>query len=250
MKVHPAARAFPLLEGEEFESFVQDIKAHGQQAPIVFHGEVLLDGRNRWRACNKLGIEPRSVQWEGNGSSATAYVISANLRRRHLTPSQLATVAAELLPEFKKEAKERQREHGKTAPGKKANTPANSGGSEARDAAAAAVGVSHTYVDQASALEEKAPELFVRVKAGEITLSKAVREVRKAEAPTVEEEVDRQPGMKWARLIADLGTLALSVNKHGISRIAAKWTAERKRAVRGQIKRLIEQLSKITEELA
>ncbi|MCZ8517808.1 hypothetical protein O9H85_37110 [Paenibacillus filicis] len=45
-------------------------------------------------------------------------VISLNLKRRHLTQSQKAAVVVDMLPLLEKEARERQREHGRTAPGK------------------------------------------------------------------------------------------------------------------------------------
>ncbi|MGE5446425.1 MAG: hypothetical protein ACM3SR_17820 [Ignavibacteriales bacterium] len=46
-----------------------------------------------------------------------SFVRSMNLKRRTLTPSQLAVVATELLPFYEEEARKRQA-HGLTAPGK------------------------------------------------------------------------------------------------------------------------------------
>jgi hypothetical protein len=51
-KFHEFADLFPLLEGEQFEELVQDIKARGLQSRIVLY-EDALDGRNRHRACFK-----------------------------------------------------------------------------------------------------------------------------------------------------------------------------------------------------
>lgn len=61
--------------------------------------------------------------------------------------------AANLKEFYAAEAKERQKEHGKTAPGKPKNTSGNISGSDsgdARDKAAATVGVSGKLVDAAA----------------------------------------------------------------------------------------------------
>lgn len=92
VKIHPAADLFPLLTGADFDALVQDIDANGLREPVVFtpSGE-LLDGRNRWKACKKLGDEPpRRIEH----AEPWAYVISTNLHRRHLTESQRGMVGA------------------------------------------------------------------------------------------------------------------------------------------------------------
>lgn len=94
VKIHPAADLFPLLTGDDFDALVQDIDANGLREPVVFTpaGE-LLDGRNRWKACKKLGDEPpRRVEH----SEPYAYVISTNLHRRHLSESQRAMIGAKI----------------------------------------------------------------------------------------------------------------------------------------------------------
>jgi N6-adenosine-specific RNA methylase IME4 len=95
MKIHPAAELFPLVEGEDFARLVADIRENGQQVPIVVtvQGE-LLDGRNRLRACEEIGIEPRADTYIG--ADPVGYVVSLNVHRRHLNESQRAMVAAKL----------------------------------------------------------------------------------------------------------------------------------------------------------
>lgn len=92
--LHPYAKIFPLIEGAAFDELVADIKEHGIREPLVLHAGALLDGRNRLRACELLGIAPPTKEW--NGDDPLAYVVSANLRRRHLRDSQRALVAARL----------------------------------------------------------------------------------------------------------------------------------------------------------
>jgi ParB-like nuclease domain len=105
---HPAANLFPLLEVEspEFGELVRDLQEHGLLQPIVLHDGLILDGRNRYRACQHAGIEPRFVEW--SGESPTAYVLSLNLHRRHLTDGQKAMIAVDALSLFEAEARARQ----------------------------------------------------------------------------------------------------------------------------------------------
>lgn len=91
---HPLANIFPLVEGPEFADLVADIREHGLHEPIVMFEDRVLDGRNRLRACEAAGIEPAFTVYTGD--DPVAFVVSLNLRRRHLDESQRAMVAAKL----------------------------------------------------------------------------------------------------------------------------------------------------------
>ena len=106
--LHPACKLFPLLGETELQELADDIKENGLQNAIVLHDGKVLDGQNRLAACKLAGIEPTFVEWKGTGSPLH-WVVSQNLMRRHLSASQRAAVALELLPMLEKEAKDRQR---------------------------------------------------------------------------------------------------------------------------------------------
>lgn len=95
---HPAANVFPLMAGPDYSGLVLDIKAKGLIDDIVRvrHGRtwLILDGRNRERACHDAGVEPRYRDYDGD--DPLGFVVSVNLHRRHLNASQLAIVAGRI----------------------------------------------------------------------------------------------------------------------------------------------------------
>jgi hypothetical protein len=131
LPVHPAAELFPRMSPDEMKALGEDIKANGLQSPIAFlKGKdgtpQVLDGCNRLDAMELVGFQfcpgedgkapaglsftrPDNRQavyylWhakysyfpEVNGDPY-AFVISANIHRRHLTTEQRKEIAAALL---------------------------------------------------------------------------------------------------------------------------------------------------------
>lgn len=91
---HELANLFPLMDESQYSDLVADIKENGLIESIILHEEKILDGRNRYNACNDAGVEPNFVEYEGE--DALSYVISLNLNRRHLNESQRAMIGAKL----------------------------------------------------------------------------------------------------------------------------------------------------------
>lgn len=99
-EVHPAADVFPLMSDEELDALAQDIKQNGLRQPLTYeHLEDgtyrLLDGRNRAEALERLGREVPSpgktaTDWQTlpHTLEPVAYIMSANVHRRHLTREQ------------------------------------------------------------------------------------------------------------------------------------------------------------------
>src|SRR5689334_20533953 len=104
--VHPAANLFPMMTEPEFDELQDDIREHGQILPIILYDGKILDGRNRAMACHKLGKAPKVETLVCD--DPISWAISANAKRRNLTKSQLAAVAAESLALYEAEAKRRQ----------------------------------------------------------------------------------------------------------------------------------------------
>ena len=88
MKFHELSSIFPLLEGPEFNSLVESIKKYGLAQEIVTYEGKILDGRNRFRACEKAGVEPRFFAYEGD--DPISFLISVNCIRQHDSESQRA----------------------------------------------------------------------------------------------------------------------------------------------------------------
>ncbi len=94
--IHPVAAIFPLMVGHEFHTLDVDIRENDLREPITLHPDgSILDGRNRHRACIMAKVEPKFVEWDGQGTPE-AFVISKNLLRRHMSESQRAMAAAKL----------------------------------------------------------------------------------------------------------------------------------------------------------
>jgi hypothetical protein len=105
MQVHPIAARYPMLSDDEIAELAEDIKQHGLIHEIVVDGDILIDGRNRFKACEVAGIEPtfRPFPWngmaEGKEEAIVAYIVGENIRRRHLNAGQRAILMALAYPE-------------------------------------------------------------------------------------------------------------------------------------------------------
>lgn len=94
MRFHPYAEIFPLIEGAAFDELVADIKAHGLREKIWLYEGKILDGRNRYLACQKANVKLETRPY--NGSNPLAFVVSLNVQRRHLTETQRGYAAAKI----------------------------------------------------------------------------------------------------------------------------------------------------------
>jgi len=92
---HELCLIFPRCSDEELQLLVADIRENGLLTPITRLDGKILDGRNRYLACQMLNIEPKYEDF--TGKDPLAFVVSRNLCRRHLSESQRAMVAAAVI---------------------------------------------------------------------------------------------------------------------------------------------------------
>ena len=175
LEFHPAANIFPLMSHDAFAALKNDIQQHGLALPIeLFEGKIL-DGRNRYRACQHLGIEAATCEiklGKGGNFCPVEFVLSLNFHRRHLNASQRAMVAARAKNYYADQAKKRM------VAGKKPDPSANlhQGNGKASEQAGAAVNVSARSVAHASNVLKKGSEELVKaVDSGQVSVSKAAK---------------------------------------------------------------------------
>lgn len=154
LEFHRFANLFPLIEGRALAELECDIAAHGLREPVVMFERKILDGRNRYLACLKVGADLIFRDYQGD--DPLAYVLSINLHRRHMDDSQRAMVAAKIVTMRR---------------GSNQHSP-NGGTSQAQ--AAALLNVGKRSVERAAVVRDRAvPELREAVERGHIPVSTA-----------------------------------------------------------------------------
>lgn len=202
---HHYANLFPLIEGQDFYDLAEDIRINGLHDQIdlveIDGSYQVLDGRNRYRAliwimttAEALGAgwyamagaslsaerlsnydSPMLFTVKDPADDLLAYVLSKNLRRRHLDESQRAMVAARLP---------------RVTAGRPKNTPSIEGLSTERRAELLNVG--RASVERAEIVQDQAaPELVEAVDRGAIAVSAAA-------------ELAGQPAARQAEILQQL----------------------------------------------
>jgi ParB-like chromosome segregation protein Spo0J len=200
MNYHPLAELFPLLAEEDLDALAKDIKEHGQHEPIVTNGGEILDGRNRYLACQRVGVEPKCVEYRG--SDPLEFVLGKNLYRRHLSAEQRAMVAAKLS------------EAGAVGRPKKIFNSLKISGEQASKA----LNVNRDYVSKAAKVLKAEPRLAEEVLQGVTSLKAAYAEV-------IREEMGESPAQRLAAKVRDIDDKAARVFTAMVENIIAKGRA-------------------------
>lgn len=226
LEAHPVAGMFPLMSADELGGLVEDIRSHGLREPIWLHPDGrIVDGRNRYRACLEGAVQPRFQTWDGSGSLVD-FVLSLNLHRRHLNQSQKAVIALRVEEQCAAEAKGRQGarsdlpEMTQGASNIEAILPqCNGRGPQAREVAAAAVGVSARYMQDAKKVAEEAPEMIPEIESGEMTVSQARQRLPNPRKVLARERAERavrlaKEGRTAQQIAEELGVSDSSVGNY------------------------------------
>lgn len=192
---------FPEAKAEDYQRLRQDIEANGydEKQPIMLYQGDILDGCNRQKACDDLGVAARYQHFVGDDLEAIAYMMRTN-KRRNINSGQWATIAIEsdeLVARVRKRvesdglAKRTGRPRKETS-GQKAvraiESLEKSGKiisptfpkeeSKTAHKTAKLFNTNRTYVNQAAKLKVEAPEVFEQVKAGTMRMTDAAKAVK------------------------------------------------------------------------
>ena len=201
--VHPVASLFPMIGDEELQALADDIKANGQREKIMcayldeemLDELVVIDGRNRFKACQIAGVEPEfTTNYLLGPDDIGPWIMSHNRHRRHMSKTQMACVAVEYEKWLAVEAEKRMTAGLNQHSSPMENFPQGTTGT-ASDEAGAMLGVSGRTVRDAKYVANNDPEAFEKMRRDEISASAAAKRIREAlnpkTPPTPEETAER-----------------------------------------------------------
>jgi ParB-like nuclease domain len=167
LEPYPFSGIFPELPAEELRHLAQDIKGRGQIEPIILYKGQILDGRNRYKACQMVGVKPRFEEFDPRTAkrSPEEFVLSRNLRRRHLSTGQKAAIALEWADQLELSPR--------PEIAKNAGRPRG-----ALLEAAKHIGIERQRVFEARQIRETNASLYKELKAGRRSLNSALDEIK------------------------------------------------------------------------
>lgn len=201
---HPIAALMPLMSQPELDELVLSMRTHGYDVehPIVLLDGKIIDGRNRYRAAKVAGVTPMFTNLAPSLVDPWDFVWRENATRRHLEKGQKVALFLKFTTgskewqeknaklqakanEARSEKAKAQHAVSKPRAGEKIGgasreaRPKQDDGKTAKKVAAAA-GVSRATAERAAELQKKNPAAFERVARGEVPLSRALAETKKA----------------------------------------------------------------------
>lgn len=210
---------YPEMQPDEFERLRTDIFTNGYDPknPIwIFEGKII-DGWNRYRACQALGITPVFRTFEGSTLDALQFLVRTN-NRRDLNSSQRAAIAVEaedLIAVLKAEAKAAQiRKPADSVPQLIAEQNAKEQ-NEVRVQLAKTFNTNKQYVSDAARLKRENPKAFEAIKSGQKVITqvkqeeknKALKQAEAEKTRTLTAEVKNEPTIHVLPAVQFLSTI-------------------------------------------
>ncbi|MGH9965350.1 MAG: DNA methyltransferase [Nitrososphaeraceae archaeon] len=178
LKINPEYEALvPTMSKESYETLVSSIRANGQYEPIIVNvNGIILDGHQRFRACNKLKIKPTfEVKQFDDLLAEKLFVIDTNLVRRQLTQAQRIQLSLRKKSILHEQAKRNESLGGK---GVQICTPLR----RINEVIAKDAGVSARQVTKFETISKKANvQLLNRVLTAKTTIDKAYNDIKAEE---------------------------------------------------------------------
>lgn len=189
LRTNPEYEALlPVLSDEEYESLKYSLLTEGQHYPIIINQyDIILDGHQRYKACQEIGIECDYIVKEFDDPLLEKkFVIEVNLKRRQLTDFQkfeLDEVLIEIDEELAQQRMTSQPRSEETGQFEPLGSPDPIGRSVEKSAKR--TGLSPTTIKRSKKIKEKGTE-------------KEIESVRKAEAGirTVYEKIQKREAKK------------------------------------------------------
>jgi hypothetical protein len=211
LEPHPLAALFPELLPEELAQLARDIKERGQLEPIVLYKGLILDGRNRYKACQLVGVNPRIEEFNAQISerSPEEFVLSRNLRRRHLSVGQKAAVALEWSEQIELSAAP-EKNKGRGRP--KGTLPEG----------AKRIGIDERRVFEVRRIRDTLPSLYHEVKAGKRSLNSALADISEigiGKPDIASQEFNRNAEHEFARPTGRKVAQSKAVGKKGAAAV-------------------------------
>jgi len=178
VEFHPIANIFPMMSDEELSELAESIESNGLRVPILLHEGKILDGRNRYQACESSGVKPEYTEFEGD--DPLSHVLDLNLHRRHLTSGQKAIVVAEAQTVGSGRFKNR-----------------NIAVLPTQEGLAKALNVSSTYVREVKGIQQKSPDHYQQVKSGELSIPQAKRKIERERVEKLKSDSGVSPHVRY-----------------------------------------------------
>ena len=215
LEIHPIAKLIPEMDRDEYQSLKDDISGVGIINSIVIYEGMVLDGRHRYNISKELAIDIYARNFD-ESMDPVEYVVSENVKRRHLSKSQQAMIAAAVMDYLVEDAKTRQAEAGTKHKGNQYSdkvevvetlpqAPNKEPAKKAREQAGKLFNVSGRTVGDAQTVTKQGTEEEIQsVKSGVKSVSsvaKDVRERKKAEPRPIEKQTFNatNDNIEWAK---------------------------------------------------